>query len=146
VVDKGHGRIETRRVWSCLVDPPTLGLAGAAQRLRLERDVQFVRRGKVVKETHDVVLPFTNLWPEELSLHELQPLARDHWSIENGQHHRRDRTKTRTVVRCAKPTPLATSRGSAPRPYPCAKLIPQSGTASSPSGMLSAGLVAVPGA
>jgi hypothetical protein len=93
VVDKGHGRIETRRVWSCLVDPPTLGLAGAAQLLRIERDAQFVRRGQVVKETHDVAFPFTNLWPEEASINELQQLARDHWSIENGQHHRRDRTQ-----------------------------------------------------
>jgi len=92
-VDKGHGRIETRRLWCQPIDPATLGLAGAAQLIRLERDVQEVRRGQVIKETHEVAFPFTSLWPEEAGPERLQELSRNHWSIENGQHHRRDRTQ-----------------------------------------------------
>jgi predicted transposase YbfD/YdcC len=89
-VDKGHGRIETRKLWSLSIDPSTLGLAGAAQLIRLERDVQTVRQGKVIKQTHEVAFPFTSLWTEEAGPSQLQELIRDHWSIENGQHHRRD--------------------------------------------------------
>jgi len=92
-VDKGHGRIETRSLWSLSIDPSTLGLAGAAQLMRVERDVQTVRQGKVIKETHEVAFPFTSLWPQEAGPKQLQQLTRDHWSIENGQHHRRDRTQ-----------------------------------------------------
>ncbi len=92
-MDKGHGRIETRKLWSLSIDPSTLGLAGAAQLIRVERDVQTVRQGKVIKQTHEVAFPFTSLWPEEAGSNQLQELIRDHWSIENGQHHRRDRTQ-----------------------------------------------------
>ena len=92
-MEKGHGRIETRKLWSLEIDPSTLGLAGAAQLIRLEREVQTVRQGKVIKQTHEVAFPFTSLWPEEAGPDQLQELTRDHWSIENGQHHRRDRTQ-----------------------------------------------------
>ena len=92
-MDKGHGRIETRKLWSLAIDPSTLGLAGAAQLTRIERDVQTVRQGQVIKQTHEVAFPFTSLWPEEAGPNQLQKLIRDHWSIENGQHHRRDRAQ-----------------------------------------------------
>ena len=92
-MDKGHGRIETRRLWCQSVDPSTLGLAGAAQLIRIERDVQTVRQGVVIKETHEEAFPFTSLWPDEAAPERLQQLIRDHWTIENGQHHRRDRTQ-----------------------------------------------------
>jgi predicted transposase YbfD/YdcC len=92
-VDKGHGRIETRSLWSLSIDPSTLGLAGAAQLIRIERDVLTVRQGKVIKQTHEVAFPFTSLWPQEAGPSQLQELIRDHWSIENGQHHRRDRAQ-----------------------------------------------------
>ena len=92
-MEKGHGRIETRKLWSLEIDPSTLGLAGAAQLIRLEREVQTVRQGKGIKQTHEVAFPFTSLWPEEAGPDQLQALTRDHWSIENGQHYRRDRTQ-----------------------------------------------------
>ena len=74
-------------------DPQTLGLAGAAQVFRLERHIQIVRRGRVIKETTEVAFGFTSLWPEELSPAQLLHLIRDHWTIENGQFYRRDRTQ-----------------------------------------------------
>ena len=92
-MDKGHGRIETRKLWSLPIDPSTLGLAGAAQLIRVEREVQTVRQGKVIKQTHEVAFPFTSLWSEEAGPNQLQELIRNHWSIENGQHHRRDRAQ-----------------------------------------------------
>jgi hypothetical protein len=52
-----------------------------------------VRQGQVIKQTHEVAFPFTSLWPEEAGPNQLQKLIRDHWSIENGQHHRRDRAQ-----------------------------------------------------
>ncbi len=70
-----------------------MGLAGVAQVVRLHRHTQYVRLGKVYKETDDTVFAVTTLTPEEAAPDPLLQLARDHWSIENGQHHRRDRTQ-----------------------------------------------------
>jgi predicted transposase YbfD/YdcC len=70
-----------------------MGLAGVAQVVRIHDHVQYVRKGKVVKETHEVYFAVTSLWPEEAGPERLLELARDHWSIENGQHYRRDRTQ-----------------------------------------------------
>jgi len=92
-LDKGHGRIEERTLWVCPTTPQTLGLAGAAQLLRLERKVDVMRRGQVVKHTEETVYGMTSYWPEETGPQRLLALARDHWKIENGQHHRRDRTQ-----------------------------------------------------
>ena len=35
----------------------------------------------------------TSFWPDEITPQGLLQLARSHWGIENGQHHRRDRTQ-----------------------------------------------------
>jgi hypothetical protein len=70
-----------------------LGLAGAAQVIRVHRHVQEVRRGQVIKETHEVAFAVTSYWTEEANPEQLLALIRDHWSIENGQHDRRDRTQ-----------------------------------------------------
>lgn len=80
-------------MWSLSTDPQTLGLAGAAQAIRVHRHVQHVRRGVVFKETDEVAFALTSLWPQEAGPDRLQDLVRSHWSIENGQHHRRDRTQ-----------------------------------------------------
>jgi len=80
-------------LWCCPVEPETLGLAGAAQLIRIEREVQELRGGQVVAQSHDVAFPFTSLWPDEASPAQLQVLVRSHWTIENGQYHRRDRTQ-----------------------------------------------------
>lgn len=52
-----------------------------------------MRKGKIVKHTEEVVYFFTSLFADEVSPKGLLKLIRDHWSIENGQHHRRDRTQ-----------------------------------------------------
>jgi hypothetical protein len=70
-----------------------MGLAGAAQVVRIHDHVQYVRKGQVIKETHEVYFAVTSLWPDEAQPEGLLELARSHWSIENGQHYRRDRTQ-----------------------------------------------------
>jgi predicted transposase YbfD/YdcC len=75
------------------IDPSTVGLAGAAQLIRIRRRVQTIRKGQVIKETIEIAYLVTSLWGEEASPEQLLEWARVHWSIENGQHFRRDRTQ-----------------------------------------------------
>jgi predicted transposase YbfD/YdcC len=70
-----------------------MGLAGVSQTLRIHRHVQHVRQGKVIKETDETAFAVTTLWAEQSGPEPLLQIAREHWSIENGQHHRRDRTQ-----------------------------------------------------
>jgi hypothetical protein len=74
-------------------EPQTIGLAGVAQVVRIDYHTQEVRQGQVIKETHDVRFAVTSYWPQEIDPPGLLALARGHWSIENGQHYRRDRTQ-----------------------------------------------------
>jgi predicted transposase YbfD/YdcC len=92
-VDKGHGRIEERSLWVLPTDPLTMGLAGVRQVIRVERIRQTVRKGKTIKMEKEMVYAVTSLSPEQASPKRLLKLLRDHWTIENGQHHRRDRTQ-----------------------------------------------------
>ncbi|HVV70724.1 MAG TPA: hypothetical protein VHI52_04355 [Verrucomicrobiae bacterium] len=82
-----------RELWCAPTDPAPMGLAGVAQVVRIHRHTQYLRQGKVYKETDDVVFAVTSFTSEEAGPEQLLQLARDHWSIENGQHHRRDRTQ-----------------------------------------------------
>jgi predicted transposase YbfD/YdcC len=75
------------------IDPATVGLAGAAQLICIRRRVQTIRKGQVIKETVEMAYLVTSLWVEEASPEQLLQWARVHWSIENGQHFRRDRTQ-----------------------------------------------------
>ena len=74
-------------------DPKTIGLAGVAQVVRIHSHVQWVRQGKVLKETDDTRFAVTSYFPAEAGPKPLLTIGRDHWSIENGQHYRRDRTQ-----------------------------------------------------
>jgi len=70
-----------------------VGLAGVAQVVRIHRHTQYLRKGEVYKQTDDTVFAVTTFFPDERDPGQLLQLAREHWSIENGQHHRRDRTQ-----------------------------------------------------
>lgn len=74
-------------------DPATLGLAGVRQVIRVERVRQIVCKGKTIKIGTDIAYAVTSLSPEQASPKRLLKLLRDHWTIENGQHYRRDRTQ-----------------------------------------------------
>jgi predicted transposase YbfD/YdcC len=92
-VEKAHGRVEDRRLWQVAVNPAEVGLAGAAQLVRIDRLVDEVRRGRVIKHTEETAYGVTTLWMGEADGERLLQVARDHWLIENGQHYRRDRTQ-----------------------------------------------------
>ena len=45
-IDEGHGVIVERNLWDMEVDAKTLGIPGAVQIFRIDREVQTMRRGK----------------------------------------------------------------------------------------------------
>jgi predicted transposase YbfD/YdcC len=92
-VNKDHGRIETRELSCVPTEPHEIGLAGVAQVMRIRCHAQVVRRGQIIKETDDTRFAITTFSPAEAGPDRLLEIARDHWSIENGQHYRRDRTQ-----------------------------------------------------
>lgn len=92
-MEKAHGRIDLRELWCTATEPQTLGLAGVAQVVRVRCYSRRVRQGRVVKESDDVRFAVTTQGPTEAGPEALLQRARDHWSIENGQHYRRDRTQ-----------------------------------------------------
>ncbi len=70
-----------------------MGLAGVAQAVRIHCHTQIVRQGQVIKETDETRFAVTTFWPQEADPQRLLAIGRAHWSIENGQHYRRDRTQ-----------------------------------------------------
>jgi predicted transposase YbfD/YdcC len=70
-----------------------MGLAGVAQVARLHCHAQEVRQGRVIKESDDTRFALTSYMPQEADAGRLLEIGRAHWSIENGQHYRRDRTQ-----------------------------------------------------
>lgn len=75
------------------IDGATLGLAGAAQLIRIDRKSQFLRRGRVFKTTYDTAYLATSLWADQADHDKLLALVRDYWAIETKQHYRRDHTQ-----------------------------------------------------
>jgi hypothetical protein len=92
-VDKEHGRIESRQLWCAPTNPKDMGLAGVAQVVRIHCHTQIVRQGQVIKETNETRFAITTFWTQEADPHRLLSIGRAHWSIENGQYYRRDRTQ-----------------------------------------------------
>jgi len=88
-VDKGHGRLEIRELEASTELNEFLAnqWTGVAQVFRLVRSV--TRKGKPSQE---VVYGLTALSPAQASAQDLLALVRDHWSIENRLHWRRDVT------------------------------------------------------
>ena len=70
-----------------------MGLAGAAQLIRIDRQTQILRKGRVVKTTEETAYLVTSLWAEEVDPQKLLELVRGYWAIEIKQHYRRDHTQ-----------------------------------------------------
>jgi predicted transposase YbfD/YdcC len=70
-----------------------VGLAGAAQLIRIDRKTQFLRKGRVLKTTEDTAYVVTSLWAEDADPQMLLELIRGYWAIETKQHYRRDHTQ-----------------------------------------------------
>lgn len=87
--DKGHGRVEERQLsvsarLSNRLDWPDLEQAFVLHRTRTD-----LRSGKVTTQT---VYGITSLPARQTSAADLLTFTRQHWSIENGLHYRRDVT------------------------------------------------------
>lgn len=103
-MDKGHGRVEGRQIWCQAVDGATIGLAGAAQIFRIDQQVEYLRRGQVIKTTSETRLGVLSLSPEEAGPERVLALVRDYWGIEIRQHYRRDRTQREDHCQVRHPT------------------------------------------
>jgi predicted transposase YbfD/YdcC len=96
--------VECRQLWSQPVDGATVGLAGAAQIFRIDQRVDYLRRGQVIKTTHDTRYGGTSLLPEEVDPEALLALVRGYWAIEIKQHYRRDHTQREDHCQVRHPT------------------------------------------
>ena len=88
-VDKGHGRLEIRRIQTSTDLNGYLDFPCHQQVIRIERITELLNSGK---QRHEVVFGITSLSPEKASPERLLELNRGHWSIENALHHVRDTT------------------------------------------------------
>ena len=75
------------------MDGATHGLAGAAQIFRLDQQVDYLRRGQVIKTTGETRYGVLSLSPEEALPGVVLARVRDYWGIEIRQHYRRDHTQ-----------------------------------------------------
>lgn len=60
------------------IQPEAVALAGAAQLIRIERRVDKVRKGRVIKTTIEVVYAVTSRCTDQTTPDQLLALARDH--------------------------------------------------------------------
>jgi hypothetical protein len=97
--EKGHGRIEWRRLTTTTVGVSALAWPGVSQVFRLERRAELVRRGKVREE---IVYGLTSVSPQRAGAARLLRWTRGQWGIENRSHWVRDVTfdEDHSTVRC----------------------------------------------
>lgn len=87
-VDKGHGRLEKRRITVSSLLASYSEWPGLSQVFKLER-----QRTNALGETEqEVQYAITSLSTAAATPKRLLALVREHWGIENGLHYRRDRT------------------------------------------------------
>jgi hypothetical protein len=86
------------------VDGATLGLAGAAQIFRLDQQVDYLRRGHVLKTTRESRYGVLSLTPKEAVPDAVLALVRGYWGIETRQHYRRDHTQREDHCQVRHPT------------------------------------------
>ncbi|HEY6075170.1 MAG TPA: ISAs1 family transposase, partial [Anaerolineales bacterium] len=87
--EKGHGRIEQRRLTVSGELQGYLNWPSVAQVFKLERAFTQVNAGKV---THETVYGVTSLTAQKAGATRLLQITRGHWGIESGLHYRRDVT------------------------------------------------------
>jgi len=90
--EKGHGRIELRRLARVAVSPEEIGLVGCWQVLAVERHRQPANDPEA-EATVEIGYYVTSCALDEHEPEQMAAVVRNHWSaIENGVHHRRDVT------------------------------------------------------
>jgi predicted transposase YbfD/YdcC len=88
-VEKGHGRIETRRIWTSSQLNDYVSFPHCRQVFQIERIREIVSTGKLHRE---LVCGITSRCSERASPAQLLAAARGHWAIENRLHWVRDVT------------------------------------------------------
>ncbi len=111
--EKGHGRLEVRRIWTSTALNDYLDFPYAAQVFRIERERTELKTDKTELE---IAYGVTALAPQQANPERLLDLNRHHWSIENRSHYVRDVTfdEDRSQVRTRNgPSVMATLRNFA---------------------------------
>lgn len=117
-VDKGHGRLETREIWTSTELNDYLDFPHVGQVFRIRRTTTDLH-GNVVKgrkSTTETVFGVTSLTPQQVTPAQLLAYNRGHWQIENRLHHVRDMAydEDRSQVRKGRrPHAMATLRNIA---------------------------------
>lgn len=88
-IDKGHGRIENRKIWVSTKLNGYLDFPYVGQVFCIERKVFDCKKQK---QRQEIVYGITDLTPEQASSERLLQLNRAHWEIENKSHYVRDVT------------------------------------------------------
>lgn len=86
-IDKGHGRLERRRLWTSTALLGSSDWPDLAQALCLEREVTILATGEVRRNRAYAI---TSLPPTLADAAQLLTLWRGHWGIENRLHWVRD--------------------------------------------------------
>ena len=107
-MDKAHGRVEIRRIWTSSKLTGYLNFAHAAQVACVEHEIFHVRRNATTTER---VYLISSQSAAQASPAQLLALNRGHWSIENRLHHVRDMAYDEDRCRARK--------GNTPRTLAC---------------------------
>jgi len=91
-VDKGHGRIETRQIEMVPTTPIETGWPHTHLGCRVTRQRDTRRRGLSVGTSCEQVYYVATFAASRFTPEQVLGLVRGHWSIENGLHHRKDRS------------------------------------------------------
>ena len=89
----GHGRIETRTLEIIPTTPAEANWPHAHTICRVTRSREVLRGGKVIDSNNGTQSLYVASFPSaRYSPQEVLQLSRGHWHIENGLHHRKDRS------------------------------------------------------
>jgi len=88
--DKGHGRVEVRKLEVIKITDKMVNWVGAQQVCRVTR--KRILRGKDTEEVSYFITSLAPIKDELANAKKLLILCRDHWSIENSLHWVRDET------------------------------------------------------
>ena len=96
-VEKGHGRIEQRRLRASTGLNEYLDWPRVRQVFRVDRRTEHVKRDEI---THETAHGITSLGPEQADPQQLLAMVRGHWNIENGYITDATRPCVKTGVIC----------------------------------------------
>lgn len=100
-MDKGHGRIETREIEVLPITPVLTGWPHTHTVCRITRHREKIRRGTVVNSSQETSLYVGSFASVHYSPKQLLRVIREHWTIENCLHHRKDRSMNEDRCRAA---------------------------------------------